>query len=122
MKSTLISLYLGWGKEFFVFLDSDKGGKEGKKNYLDKFGEVVSNKIFDYEDIDPSWKKKNIEKILPNSEKLLIQQKVFPNMVKYSKSSYNKAIQELYMNNIKIDLKQETINNFEKIYNFMKNL
>ena len=119
---TLISLYTGWGKDFAVFLDSDDGGKTSKERYQDKFGDIVKDRIFTYQDIDMQWTKKNMESIISNVDKLKIQQHVFPDMVEYSKKAYNKAIQELYMNNEKVELSQETINNFEKIYSFMKNL
>jgi hypothetical protein len=34
----LISLYLGWGRDFIVLLDSDKEGIKQKDRYLDLFG------------------------------------------------------------------------------------
>lgn len=119
---TLISLYTGWGKEFSVFLDSDDGGKTSKKRYEDIFGNIVEGRIYTYQDIDKNWTKKNMESIIDNVDKLKIQQHVFPSMKKYSKKSYNKAIQELYMNFEKVELSEETLNNAEKIYNFMKKL
>lgn len=119
---TLISLYSGWGKEFFVFLDSDEGGKKGKKRYQEQFGPLVDNRLYDFSDINSKWTKNNMESILPNSEKLKIQQSIFPNMKKYSKNSYNKAIQELYMSSTKVAISKEIIQKFEDIYNFMKNL
>lgn len=119
---TLISLYTGWGKDFFVFLDSDDGGKTSKKRYQEIFGNIVKDRIFSYQDIDNNWTKKNMESIISNSDKLKIQQSVFPDMKKYSKKSYNKAIQELYMNSEKVALSKETLDNVEKVYEFMKKL
>lgn len=119
---TLISLYSGWGKSFSVFLDSDDEGKTSKKRYEEMFGSIVQNKIFTYQDIDSRWTKKNMESIIEHTEKLKIQQQVFPNTKKYSKKSYNKAIQELYMNSIKVNVSETTLNNMQKIYDFMKNL
>ena len=121
-SDTLISLYSGWGKNFSVFLDSDEEGKSSKKRYEDIFGSIVDNKIFTYKDIDNQWNKKNMESIISHADKMKIQQKVFPNMKRYSKKSYNKAIQELYMNSEKVQLSTETIYNIEKTYNFMKAL
>ena len=63
-----------------------------------------------------------MESILSNKDKLIIQKHIFPNMKKYTKNSYNKAVQKLYMNSGKVHVSQETIENFEKIYNFMKEL
>ena len=119
---SLISLYSGWGKDFCVFLDSDEEGKSSKQRYKNMFGDIVDNRIFTYEDIDKKWNKKNMESILDTKEKLKLQQKIFPNMQNYSKKSYNKAIQELYMNSERVELSKETIDKFEKIYVFMEEL
>ena len=119
---TLISLYSGWGKEFFVFLDSDEGGQKGKKRYEEQFGAVVNNRIYSFTDIDSSWTRNNMESILENSEKLKIQQSIFPDMKRYSKNAYNKAIQELYTTSTEINVPSNIIKKFEKIYNFMSNL
>lgn len=121
-SDTLISLYCGWGKEFFVFLDSDEGGQAGKKRYEDLFGSIVKDRLYTFYDVDPNWNKNNMESILPDSEKLKIQQYVFPDKFEYSKNSYNKAIQELLMNSTKIDISQDVIEKFEKIYAFMAKL
>ena len=121
-SDTLISLYCGWGKEFFVFLDSDEGGQAGKKRYEDLFGSIVKDRLYTFYDVDPNWNKNNMESILPDSEKLKIQQYVFPDKLEYSKNSYNKAIQELLMNSTKIDISQDVIEKFEKIYAFMAKL
>ncbi|MFM2306824.1 MAG: hypothetical protein RLZZ367_1493, partial [Bacteroidota bacterium] len=54
---TLISLYIGWGKEFIVILDSDKEGNKQKQRYIDNFGIIIEPRIFTLEDIDASWVK-----------------------------------------------------------------
>lgn len=121
-SDSLISLYSGWGKEFFVFLDSDEAGQKGKKRYETQFGPLIDERIYSFVDIDSHWTKNNMESILPNSEKLKIQQYVFPEMQRYSKNAYNKAVQELFMNSTKVNVSTDTIKKFEKIYNFMQNL
>ena len=121
-SDTLISLYSGWGKDFLLLLDSDEAGEEGKKRYKNIFGPLVENKIFTFSDIDSVWKKKNMESILDNKEKLKIQQEIFPTSKKYSKNTYNKAIQELLMTNRKIEISDEIKNKFIKIYDFLDNL
>ena len=63
-----------------------------------------------------------MESILENSEKLKIQQSIFPDMKRYSKNAYNKAIQELYTTSTEINVPSNIIKKFEKIYNFMSNL
>jgi len=118
---SLISLYTGWGKKFKVLLDSDAAAKTSKKRYEEIFDSIVLNKIFTLQDIDGSWKKKNMESILTNKDKLYIQQCCFPDSKKYSKGTYNKAIQELLMRKQKIEISDEVKEKFIKIYEFLKN-
>ena len=118
---TLISLYNGWGKNFIVLLDSDDAGKTSKKRYEDQFGSIVEGKILTLNDIDSSWKKKNMESILDNKIKLFIEKSCFPDKQKYTKNLYNKAIQELLMCNKEINLPDDVKKSFEKIYDYLNN-
>ncbi len=118
---TLISLYNGWGKNFIVFLDSDDAGKTSKKRYEDQFGAIVEGKIITLNDIDSSWKKKNMESILDNKIKLFIEKSCFPDKQKYTKNLYNKAIQELLMCNKEINIPNDVKKSFEKIYDYLNN-
>lgn len=88
----LITLYTGWGKNYIVLLDSDKAGKDSKKRYLDMFGPLLENKIFTLKDVNKKWTKNNMENILPNKDKLIIQQICFPDSKRFSKSLYNKSL------------------------------
>ena len=118
---TLISLYNGWGKNFIVLLDSDDAGKTSKKKYEDQFGAIVEGKIITLNDIDSSWKKKNMESILDNKIKLFIEKSCFPDKQKYTKNLYNKAIQELLMCNKEINIPNDVKKSFEKIYDYLNN-
>lgn len=118
---TLISLYNGWGKDFIVLLDSDDAGKTSKKRYEDQFGAIVEGKIITLNDIDSSWKKKNMESILDNKIKLFIEKSCFPDKQKYTKNLYNKAIQELLMCNKEINIPNDVKKSFEKIYDYLNN-
>lgn len=118
---TLISLYNGWGKKFIVLFDSDDAGKTSKKRYEDQFGAIVEGKIITLNDIDSSWKKKNMESILDNKIKLFIEKSCFPDKQKYTKNLYNKAIQELLMCNKEINIPNDVKKSFEKIYDYLNN-
>ena len=118
---TLISLYNGWGKNFIVLLDSDEAGKTSKKRYEKQFGSIVKDKVITLNDIDPTWKKKNMESIIDNKIKLLIEKVCFPDKQKYTKNLYNKAIQELLMCNKEVEIPENVRQAFEKIYTYLKN-
>lgn len=83
---------------------------------------MINNRLYTFSDIDSNWKKKNMESILSNSEKLKIQQYIFLDSKKYTKNMYNKAVQELLMTNHKVEVSAETKENFIKIYEFLRNL
>src|SRR5205085_12453432 len=52
-----IRLYIAWGRNFIVILDSDKGGKNQQERYLELFGPIVKDRIFTLKDIDKAWEK-----------------------------------------------------------------
>lgn len=66
--------------------------------------------------------KKNMESIIPKSERYKIQLNCFPGSKRYTKNLYNKAIQELLMCKKKVEISQEIIDNFGKIYDFLKGI
>ncbi|TWF39601.1 putative ATP-dependent endonuclease of OLD family [Chitinophaga polysaccharea] len=117
--NTLISLYMGWGKEFIILLDSDKEGKSQKTKYIDSFGIIVEQRIFTLDDIDAFWKKHGIEKLFDPSELLLIQQKSFPDTTRYDKTNFHRTIQELLINKIEVPLSVQTMNNFRRLISFL---
>jgi predicted ATP-dependent endonuclease of OLD family len=113
----VIRLYLAWGREFIVILDSDTEGDAQKTRYEDLFGVLVGDRIFTLRDIDPAFKK-NMEQVLPQADRLLIQTTAYPATVSYKKTHFNRAIQELYLTNRISTISATTIANFEKILEF----
>lgn len=118
---TLISLYMGWGKEFIIILDSDAEGNTQKRRYIDGFGLVVEESIFNLEDIDSSWSNIALEKLFMSDELLKFQQMAFPTSLKYNKKNFNRAIQESLINKNHFTFSDTTISKFEKILKFIDN-
>lgn len=116
---TLISLYLGWGRKFLILLDSDKEGKKQKKRYEEIYGKSITDLIFTFLDIDIKWDSKIMEDLFENSDKLVIQNMIYPLETKYSKKLFNLSIQELYMVSKKVQLSQKTKENFETVILFL---
>jgi len=116
---TLISLYIGWGKEFIILLDSDKAGNNQKSRYIKKFGIIVEQRIYTLEDINQTWVKKGSEKLFENSEALKFQQTSYPDSTKYNKTHFNRTIQESLINKRDFNFSQETKDNIEKILVFL---
>lgn len=115
---TLIRLYVAWGRNFIVLLDSDKAGKEQKERYISMFGTLVENRIFSLEDINSIWKKTMMEGLFTDSEKLKIQKQTYPTSGGFNKKHFNRSIQEAYLTDKKVVLTKSTKSNFEKIIKF----
>lgn len=116
---TLISLYIGWGKEFIILLDSDKEGSKQKDRYIDKFGIIVESRIFTLEDIDPAWKRVNMETLFDNSEALQFQLTSYPSSTTLSKTHFNRTIQECLINKRIFTFSDRTKNNLDKVWTFL---
>jgi len=113
-----IRLYLAWGRQFIVLLDSDKAGTKEKERYENLFGALVKDRIFLLEDINSTWKKKEMESLLEASDQNKIQKSAYPGATGFNKKHFNRAIQELYLTNQRLKLTARTIARFEKIFNF----
>ena len=116
---SLISLYIGWGRKFIVLLDSDDAGKKEKERYEKIFKISTDNKIFTLNDIDTNWDNFAAEKLFTDTDKINIQNTIFPESSKYNKDNFNRAIQELTLRNKGITLEKNTEQNFHKVFNFL---
>jgi len=116
----VISLYLGWGRNFIILLDSDGEGKKQLVRYSELFGKAIENRIFLYSDIEKSWNAHGIEKIFADSDKLTIQGECYPSEINFSKGLFNKSIQELFVTRKSLPLAAETSQNFDLIFSFLE--
>ncbi|MES2381287.1 MAG: AAA family ATPase [Bacteroidota bacterium] len=117
---TLISLYIAWGKEFIVLLDSDKEGVNQKNRYIEKFGIMVEPRIFTLEDINKVWKKFKMENMFDKNEALKFQLIAYPSSTSLNKTHFNRTIQECLINKRNFEFDNQTKNNFEKIFSFLE--
>ncbi len=116
---TLISLYVGWGRNFVTLLDSDNEGRKQKDIYNKEFGKLVEEKIFDIGDINSDWNGFELEKLFTNDDKLKVIQTFYPERKQYRKKIFNQCVQELLVNHQKVALDSETIENFKNLLLFL---
>lgn len=116
---TLVSLYLGWGRDFIILLDSDKEGVKQKERYLQKFGRVLEGKLFTLDDINASWKGLSLEGLFDSNELIMIQKTCYPDTTTYNKTHFNRAVQENLMNKSAITLSPETIAKLQSVLDFI---
>nr|WP_068890374.1 AAA family ATPase [Pedobacter panaciterrae] len=116
---TLISLYLGWGKEFLVLLDSDKEGRKQHTRYEEAFGISVEGRIFTLESIDSEWKSIAMEKLFQVEELLAFQKTTYPDSEVFNKTHFNRSIQENLIKKQKFEFSEETQEHFKAILLFL---
>jgi len=118
-NNQIIATYLAWCKDFTIFLDGDKPGEDAKKRYIHEFGVVVANHVITLKDIDKSFAFPT-EKLFASDEQIKIIQTFDTNEKTFNKSKFNTAIQNLFIQEEKIELSEETIARFRKIFEFIK--
>lgn len=120
---TLIQLYLGWSREFLILLDADSEGKKQSARYLDIFGTVLKERCYLLSSISNSWDGQSVEGLFTENDKLTIQMTCYPSDVRFSKTHFHRALQELYGTKRAVLLSEVTKNNFKAVFEFLlKNL
>lgn len=61
----------------------------------------------------------DLEHLFTKDELLAVQRSCYPDANKYSKTQFNRAIQELYIKNQEIELSFATITNFKNVFDFI---
>jgi ABC-type Mn2+/Zn2+ transport system ATPase subunit/5S rRNA maturation endonuclease (ribonuclease M5) len=116
-----IQLYYAWGRNFIILLDSDGEGEKQKQRYLEKFGSIVSSRIFLFRDINGEWSKHGMEKVIGDSDGLKIHRSAFPDSEKLKKKELHLAIQENLVNRRFVEVSEDTNTNFTSIIEFLNN-
>jgi predicted ATPase len=94
----IIGLYLSWARPFAILLDSDKQGKKSQGIYLKEFGEIIKPLILTYSDLNEDLSGFSMEQLFSEEEQINITKLFNPEEKKFNKSSFNTALQELYIN------------------------
>lgn len=116
----VIQLYLAWGRDFLVLLDADRAGKRAKEMYLDKFGKLVSERIFTLSDIDEDWEECTAESLFSLDDQLKVMRSFDSEASKFSKRKFNAAIQQLLFFKRPLDLDSRTRRRFRTVLEFLQ--
>ncbi len=92
---TLIRLYIGWGRNFIVLLDSDDEGVKQQQRYYALFSTLITGRIFTLAELNPAWKGRGMERMFTLSDQLLIQRSAYPETKEFNKTHFARALQEL---------------------------
>ncbi|MEG3438905.1 AAA family ATPase [Pannus brasiliensis CCIBt3594] len=117
---TVIRLYYAWGKKFTILLDSDKEGHRQKKRYQELFENIVKDRLFVLEDVDPSWSGYATEKLFDDRDRIAIQNSIDVTKDKFDKKYFNLAIQENLAKAHPVSISQSTKDRFKKLLNVLR--
>lgn len=112
---TAIKLYLGWGRNFIIMLDSDKEGQKQKARYIGIFGTVLNDRIFTLNDLNSKFANTAIEHLFATDDKLSTQKLVYSTDIEFNKTHFHRAIQENLLMGTKISFSDETKGNFNEL-------
>lgn len=116
----LIKLYESWGKEYFVLRDSDTAGVKAIEQYKKRFPKLLDGKCYSYKDIDINFDSLVLEDFFSASEKEEITKMFDDSETGFNKGKFNAQIQILLSQKHKIQLSDETLDNFKKVFDFFK--
>lgn len=115
-----IFVFLGWGRKFIVLLDSDDEGEKQKRRYIDNYGLALSELIYTYKDVNEKWHNFETEKLFASDDKLKIIQYYYKDKTAIEKKFLNRCLQELNMNQIKLEFSDQTLDNFKLVLEFIQ--
>lgn len=118
----VIALYLAWNRKIYILLDSDSGGKDARKKYIQYFGKEVESLVYTYNEIDETLDKISIEWMFNEKEREAISKICNPDIIGFDKGSFNISIQSLLHEKRKIDLSHETLGKFRKVFHHFNDL
>jgi hypothetical protein len=89
----VIRLYLGWGRNFVVLLDSDKGGEDAIKHYGKEFGRIAQERLLGLAQVCQDPTTKTIESLLAEEDRLAFQRLVDPDASTWNKRAWSQGVE-----------------------------
>jgi len=66
---SVIALYLSWGRNLVVLLDSDSEGTRQHERYVERFGEILANRIFGLADLAPALAGQSLDAVFNEGDR-----------------------------------------------------
>lgn len=89
----VVRLYLGWGRNFVVLLDSDQGGRDAGKHYGRAFGRVAEDRLLSLGDLSKMPTAKGIETLLEESDRLAFQKLIDAKAARWNKRMWSQGVE-----------------------------
>lgn len=104
---TLISLYVGWARNFVVLLDDDSEGRAQRERYEQTFGPFVSGRCKTLRDLAGAGVRE-IEGLLTSDDRISVLAAVHGTAPRYTKKALLAAVLELYARGEAVELSMES--------------
>lgn len=115
-----IQLYLGWGRDFVVLLDSDSEGERQRQRYLDKFGRLMEDRVFLLDDVNERWGDKAMEDLFNVSDRLAVQELASNEPQRdYDKKRFNRGLEVAVATRQFLGVGKQTAKNFDALADFL---
>lgn len=118
---SVIRLYLGWGKNFVVLLDSDEEGEKQRCRYLKLFGPILDGRLFTLGDLCQELIGKSMEFAFEEKDRDDIVVATYPDEI-YNKTRFNRSLQEILATRNFLELSSESKKRFESVFSRLSNV
>ena len=95
------------------------GARRTKKRLLKNLGQIIENRVFTLDDVNPKWKDKEFEDLIDSREQKRLVKAQFGD-VEVEKSNLNTAIQSAAISRTDISLAHYTKGNALKLVEFIR--
>jgi ABC-type cobalamin/Fe3+-siderophores transport system ATPase subunit/5S rRNA maturation endonuclease (ribonuclease M5) len=113
----VIQLYMAWGRNFIILLDSDMEGSRAAKRYREDFGVFLDGRLIDLKEATSSPQTIAIESLFEDEDLLAFQALVSPVHTKFNKDIFARGVQFAFATSTRIELSVVAINNLTNLRN-----
>lgn len=100
----VIQLYMAWGRNFVVLLDSDSEGVRSATRYREDFGVFMEGRLVDLKSATLSPNVEAIESLFELEDLLAFQELVSEGQVKFNKDLFSRGVQFAFASRVHIGL------------------
>ena len=113
----VIQLYMAWGRNFVILLDSDLEGTRAADRYRADFGVFLDGRLIDLKTATSSSQVTAIESLFDNEDLLAFQALVSTDQLSFNKDLFSRGVQFAFATGTRIELSAAAKTNLTNLYN-----
>lgn len=111
----VIRLYLGWGRNFVILLDSDQGGRDAGRHYAKEFGRTAGDRVLDLATVSGMKSARGIETLLEDEDRLAFQKLIEANAIKWNKRMWSQGVEHALASGTFLQLSDQSLQRLKKV-------